>query len=518
MKKEALTAPPHAQKSRNNLRFLGEAVNRIILIVSPWLLLFTGAGWAQAQSPMLRADDANFAQKAKATPMGKSLSISEVSLDPFQPTRTMHLQRFNVFTNDAKIVINSDQGQSLLPIPRNSYFFGTIEGQPNAKVYLNVLEDGTTRGLIVDRGRFWIAAGGSDSGGPVNGFAAREVNAMDLEFLSRSIDCESDTLSGERLPLTKSKNVVHPPRDFTDASFTAASYNARIAIETDFEFYQRFGNETAASNYAADLIAFSSITYSDEIDTALSISHINIWTTSSDPWSQNSTLCGLFEFGRYWNDNHSGIERTLAHFLSGKNNGGGVAWVGVLCRSGFTYNHQGNCPSLSPQTDNYGGGYGYSGDLDGNFNINNPSVVWDVVVTAHELGHNFNSPHTHCYGGIGGNNNPVDTCNAGQCGQTGCHCGATGLPCGTAGAGCGTIMSYCHLLGGGISNISMTFGQDHPHGTAPDRVPNRMSAAVVSANSSQPNCLPENASSLGDLLDQWPGTVSVIELIGAVNP
>jgi cysteine-rich repeat protein len=67
-----------------------------------------------------------------------------------------------------------------------------------------------------------------------------------------------------------------------------------------------------------------------------------------------------------------------------------------------------------------------------------------VQVVAHELGHNFGSPHTHCY------MPPVDNC---YNQEAGCYAGVESVP-----PGGGTIMSYCHLLGGGLSNINLTFG------------------------------------------------------------
>ena len=68
----------------------------------------------------------------------------------------------------------------------------------------------------------------------------------------------------------------------------------------------------------------------------------------------------------------------------------------------------------------------------------------------HELGHNFNSGHTH----DGGYSPRVDTCGCpysnGRCTES---CPAQ-LPL----AKSATIMSYCHLCGGGYANIDYTFG------------------------------------------------------------
>ncbi len=73
---------------------------------------------------------------------------------------------------------------------------------------------------------------------------------------------------------------------------------------------------------------------------------------------------------------------------------------------------------------------------------NPQSVVWDLMVVLHELGHSFNSPHTQDYCGIGGVDAPIDLCwdSAASCGA------ATSLPSCTAptphfNGGAGTIMS-----------------------------------------------------------------------------
>ena len=63
--------------------------------------------------------------------------------------------------------------------------------------------------------------------------------------------------------------------------------------------------------------------------------------------------------------------------MSGKNVGGGIAYVGSL-----------SSPTIA---------YGVSAGLSGTFNASNPQDIWDSIVVAHEIGHAFGSSHTHTY-------------------------------------------------------------------------------------------------------------------------
>ena len=109
---------------------------------------------------------------------------------------------------------------------------------------------------------------------------------------------------------------------------------------------------------------------------------------------------------------HYGSEqRALAAMLSGKspslNSASGIAYIGSLCSASY--------------------GYSFSKVFKMNY------LSGDARLVGHEIGHNFGSPHTHCY------SPRIDDCwNA--CGFT----GATSCP-----GGPGTVMSYCNLNGCG---------------------------------------------------------------------
>src|SRR5207249_4072236 len=84
----------------------------------------------------------------------------------------------------------------------------------------------------------------------------------------------------------------------------------------------------------------------------------------------------------------------------------------------------------------------------------NPSTTWDVEATAHELGHNFGSEHTQsCYWQTNGfvpAGALLDSCYAAE---GTCYSGPTGIVPTVK----GTIMSYCHTLAPGMSNLRLEF-------------------------------------------------------------
>lgn len=393
----------------------------------------------------------------------------------------LDLRPAQVFSEDAKLIVAGPDGERELPLPDLRHFIGTEQGDPSSRAFLSLAGDGSVRGWL-QRGST-IEAFSREPGD--RGGAPLEVVRVDLhgaDVPQREYSCGTDDLG------------IVPGADHDHAVATADAFVrggpvklARVAVDTDHQYLGLFGgNTTNAARYAADVIGYSSMTYRNEVGYGLTLSYLRLWEGGTSPWQQTGSSCLLYEFGKHWNDNMGGVQRTIAHFMAGRSTGGGVAWVGVLCGGPFNTDVTGaNCGALTG-TVNAGGAYGFTGSISGNFNPGAPQVVWDILAVAHEIGHNFNSPHTHCYGNIPTSGlPPVDEC-ATQSGAN-CFSGTPVLP-GPQGQGTGTIMSYCHLRPGGYSNVTFTFGQGHAYGVQPDRVPTRMAAHAQARDSTNPTC------------------------------
>ncbi|NUP95427.1 MAG: hypothetical protein HUU28_04610 [Planctomycetaceae bacterium] len=204
----------------------------------------------------------------------------------------------------------------------------------------------------------------------------------------------------------------------------------KIALESDFQYYERFNNSNAQAVYTATLWSFISDRYETQTSTILTFPYVGFYTTSSDPWTTpdapGSSGAMLGEFQAAWVGNIPGGAR-LGHFMSGAGLGGGVAWLGVLCDNTYNFAVSGNLAGSTP------------------FPVGPGPSSWDFMVCAHELGHNFSAPHTHDYCP------PLDECApSGYFGQCQSQQVCTNQ---------GTIMSYCHTCAGGMGNVLTAF---HP--------------------------------------------------------
>ena len=196
----------------------------------------------------------------------------------------------------------------------------------------------------------------------------------------------------------------------------------RMAIESDHQYYQNWGNLQACQNYTIALLDAASDRYESQIGVVLTYPYLQFHTNANDGWdSQDSGGgCGdvLTEFANAWGGGNMPLDAHLGHFLSGANLGCGVAWLNVIC--------------------NPNNGFAVSGNMTGgvSFPVSPGSNTWDFVVFTHETGHNCGASHTHDYCP------PIDTCYSNCTGSTSCPTG--------------TNMSYCHLCGG-MSNITTYF-------------------------------------------------------------
>ena len=356
---------------------------------------------------------------------GVSVSVDQVELNallnsgsvriPNFPLGTdrnvdLQLQRFEVLMPDAELVIGSlNRDGELLqrPIPRPNIVLlrGQIEGDPSSRVFI-ALGEHTTNGMIESEGRTYV-------------LAMDQNRERTFVYNINDVDPEDMNWIDFRCGVEDAAIPLSPKRKTTPRNLNSGCIAIQVAIDTDYEFTEDLfdGNVAASSEYAITLVAAVSSIFQTDVDAALLISFLRLWDNPSDPWNASSTQAQLPQFRSYWQDEMSGVSRHLAHLLSGRPLGGGIAWLSAVCTShayAVSANLHGSFPQ--PLTDHH-------------------SNNWDLMVVAHETGHNVGTGHTHDY------SPPIDGCGLGDCDD------AFG----------GTIMSYCHTCSGGMTNIVLSF-------------------------------------------------------------
>jgi hypothetical protein len=334
------------------------------------------------------------------------------------------LMRRNPFSLDAQPTMTDASGngkridQSLLP----TMYAGKVVGDDESIVSLCCTSDEifgllTLRGATYNIGKMQNNTNNSTSG-------AAEVYAVS--------DDRADAPQREQMPqcavteqeiMQHSTEILSTLRELANTKGGATLQSDRrlrveVALEVDFATYQQFNNSVErASAYATSLIATVSQIFERDLNVELSISYLNVWTTQ-DPFTGNSTSTVLNRFKSYWRSNRVNIRRTVAHLLSSRSLGGGRAGLNTFCDKDDGYGVSGSLRNLSSI-------------------VSLPTYSYEVKILAHELGHNFGSPHTHSCLWPGG---AIDSCAQAEEG----NCFTNSRP------RIGTIMSYCDSRGGSV--------------------------------------------------------------------
>jgi len=358
---------------------------------------------------------------------------------PFAPgaTGNLMLERFEIVSSEGSLLVQGPDGEASSPLPRGTHFEGHLEGEPDSRVYVGVPGEFLVAILQTSAGLVYVGPDGPAEG-PVQHVVRRSDSLRNAELAPLEWRCDSDDLAPAPLGGPRSglepgpfDGLSKPAAASLSTLATTTLKDAAVSIETDQELLAKFaGSVTLMTAYVTTLMAQMSVIYQSDVSVHLTVNRIQAWMTT-DPYTATSPRAQLDEVGDWWHANRpkSSYPRTIVQYLSGKPVTGGVAWLDVLCSSDFS------------QNGHWGGGYGVV-QINGAY----PANLWDLVASAHEMGHNFGSPHTHCF------SPPIDMCYAGE---SGCYSGSVVHP-GPLG---GTIMSYCHLLVGGFANIDLRFHQ-----------------------------------------------------------
>ncbi len=387
---------------------------------------------------------------------GQSITINDFPIDAIASTANdslstpIKLQRYEAFAKQARVYLITDSVKKVVAQPNVYTFIDTTHG---LGLVINP-QTGETQGYYNHQGKS-LAIGGNIHTA-LKLYQSREdtQDTNQLKQCSMTLNKQPQAAIDRAQSPIKSLAMEHTNRG------ASIDYQAVVAVDTDSEWMLgKANNTTTAMSYITALFVNMNIYFERDFDTRLLIGDVFL-RVNTDPFPTESDISNqLTDFGEHWRVNEVAVERDFALLMSGQsisnNSFSGIAWLDQYCEKGFQFMNNGKLVTAGSYSVNRVG--------------SNLSTAFVSEFIAHELGHNFGSPHTHCY------DTPVDQCFNGE---PGCYNGSVSCPSG--GNNRGTIMSYCHF--GGSNGAGCGNSNDNFHPTVIARL-----SSNIAANS--PSCL-----------------------------
>lgn len=384
----------------------------LILLLIAAIILMTG-GNAVSQDFAVKAYDADREVLSVNIDPGiysvmKSTRGTQTLEFPLSPINKveLELEKFEITLPTTKFVLGSPGGDIDVQAPDVTLMRGHVVGQPNSSAFIAFSSRGMGNGMVtLESGTSYILAKTPEECalGWTGVFTiSRNMGGVDLppgvEF------CKEITPEGYQPP--------EPDKD--GRPMMGGPYLVKFAIECDQAYCQIFGSSWEARAYVLMVFGMISDIYERDLNIRIRIDYMRLWPDGGEPFGADD----IYGFADYWHENENWALYNVIHMLSGRRDMsyGGVGYVSGICYQYYPFS--------------------IAGFINGSFArpFGSPNIGnWDIQVSAHEIGHNCGSHHTH-----DGYDPPIDQC-------------PDGIPSRS------TIMSYCHTLVGGLSNTEMRF-------------------------------------------------------------
>lgn len=339
-------------------------------------------------------------------------------------TVDIYVTENNVIAAEAVFMISDKRGIHEHPGPSMRFFQGYIAEDPDSLVSLNLFQ-GRIGGFIYYYGEEY-------SFGPSDFELSRE-GAYDITIRSERLaeNGPKGFCDGELLP----DPPITPLRETKALQDLLATESSKksgmkidentllkgfVAIEGTVEWVTHHGSVSAAETYTLNLLAQISAYYETDVKIKLEVPYSLMNASENDQYTngEQNTAVLLPEMRTKWRNSSAlrSVFRTCAHLFSHRPSGGGSgrAYLDVLCQGV-------NNPTSASD-------FGVS-IIDGQGNS------WEKRMVGHEIGHNFSSPHTHCYVP------EIDQC---ENSESGCYSGPEVQITGTMMSYCNTRVSIIH--------------------------------------------------------------------------
>lgn len=327
-------------------------------------------------------------------------NTSQFDLEIANETRRFAIEPLALLSSDYALF--DSKGKYRSNTGEYSFYKGYEIGKPSTKIGLMLVDDELKLHVHDEKGTYTVSKNAQSR--YIGYYDHSRKTALDKEW-----DCQVEEAREE---------LENQYRSGTNESGCLT-----IFIEVDHNMYNKHGGNIANTEaWVMNIMSQVAILYIEH-DIPINVSGIQVWDQTDPYISASNTNEALNLFRQNVNNNPNNNGR-LAHLLSGRSLGGGIAYLGTLCSTGLNVAVSANMNSgFTPY----------------------PNYSWNVMVVAHELGHNVGSNHTHaCV--WNGNGTAIDGCG-----------NVSGCPNAPIPSNGGTVMSYCHLNSVGI-NLANGFG------------------------------------------------------------